>query len=110
MPDSPPTRHDAGALERSERERLLQLIIDSEPECVKIVGADGTLRMMNPAGLRMIEADSAEQIVGHPLVPLVAPEHRAAFIELGEHVFKGGQGSLEFRVTGFKGASRWLET
>jgi two-component system cell cycle sensor histidine kinase/response regulator CckA len=109
MPGSP-SLEDDGAVDRSDRERLLQTIIDSEPECVKIVGSDGTLRMMNPAGLRMIEADSAEQVVGHPLLPLVAPEHRSAFIELSAHVFRGGQGSLEFRATGLKGATVWLET
>jgi two-component system cell cycle sensor histidine kinase/response regulator CckA len=98
------------AIERTTRERLLQTIIDSEPECVKMVGLDGTLRMMNPAGLRMIQADSPEQVVGHPLLPMVAPEHRSAFMELSEHVFQGGQGSLEFRAIGLKGAGLWLET
>jgi PAS domain S-box-containing protein len=96
--------------ERSQRERLLQAIIDSEPECVKLVGLDGTLRMMNPAGLRMIEADSADQVVGHPLLPMVAPEHRAAFQALGEHVARGGQGTLQFEAIGQKGASLWLDT
>jgi two-component system cell cycle sensor histidine kinase/response regulator CckA len=94
----------------SNRERLLQTIIDSEPECVKLVALDGTLKMMNPAGLRMIQADSADQVVGRPLLPMVAPEHRSAFMELTEHVFQGGQGSLEFLALGLKGAQLWLET
>ena len=41
------------------RERLLQTIIDTEPECVKMLGPDSRLLMMNPAGLRMIQADDA---------------------------------------------------
>lgn len=92
------------------RERLLQTIIDTEPECVKMLGPDSRLLMMNPAGLRMIQADDAEQVLGESLLPLVALEHRAAFEELTTRVFQGGQGSLEFRATGLKGASLWLET
>ncbi len=95
---------------RSQRERLLQAIIDSEPECVKLVSPDGTLRMMNPAGLRMIEADSADQVVGHPLLPMVEPDDRQAFQALSAKVFQGGQGTLQFRAVGLKGASLWLDT
>ena len=47
-----------------ERERLLQTIIDTEPECVKLLSEDGSLIMMNPAGLSMIQADSLESVKG----------------------------------------------
>lgn len=40
------------------RERRLQSILDSEPECVKIMAADGTLLEMNRAGLEMLDAES----------------------------------------------------
>jgi PAS domain S-box-containing protein len=98
------------SLELAERERLLRAIFDSEPECVKLLGPDGSLRMMNRAGLEMIEADSLEQVVGHCMYPLVAEEHRHEFRALTERVFRGGTGSLEFQVAGLKGSSRWLET
>src|SRR5688572_18626616 len=62
-----------------ERENLLRTIIDTTPECVKLVGPDGALKMMNPAGLRMIEADSLSQVYGKSVYPLIAPEHREAF-------------------------------
>ena len=53
------------ALQQAARERLLQGIFDSEPECVKLIGPDGSLRMMNRAGLQMIEADSFGQVANH---------------------------------------------
>ncbi|WP_017316188.1 GAF domain-containing protein [Mastigocladopsis repens] len=91
-------------------ENLLRTIIESEPECVKLLAKDGTLLEMNPAGLAMIEADSLNQVQGNCIYPIVAPEHRQGFIELTESVFEGESGILEFEIIGFKGTRRWLET
>ena len=88
----------------------LRTIIDNEPECVKLLAADGTVLKMNPAGLHMLEADSAEQIVGRPVANLLVSHHRKAFIALMRRVFEGGSGNLEFEVIGLKGGHRWLET
>src|SRR5271157_2445037 len=44
------------ALHRSESH--LRAIVETEPECVTIVGSKGNILQMNPAGLAMIEADS----------------------------------------------------
>jgi PAS domain S-box-containing protein len=65
---------------------------------------------MNPAGLAMIEADSIETIRGHPIIDIVAPEHRAAFTDLHRRVFAGQAVALEFEVIGLKGKRSWLST
>ena len=96
------------ALARSEGR--LRTIIETEPECVKVLGMDGALLEMNPAGLSMIEADSLEQVRGMPVYEYIAPEHRADFVELTERVMRGGSGTLEFELVGLKGTRRWLET
>jgi PAS domain S-box-containing protein len=96
------------ALARSEG-RLRQ-IIETEPECVKVLGANGSLLEMNPAGLAMIEADSLEQVRGRSVYRYIAPEHREAFVALTEKVLCGGSGTLEFELVGLKGTRRWLET
>ena len=96
------------ALARSEN-RLRQ-IIDTEPECVKVLGPDGSLLEMNPAGLAMIEADSLEQVRGKTVYDYIAPDHRAGFVELTERVLRGGSGTLEFELVGLKGTRRWLDT
>ena len=93
-----------------ENERRLRAIIESEPECVKILARDGTLLEMNPAGLGMIEADSASQIVGKDVYGLIVPEHRRPFQELNEATFRGESGALEFEIVGLKGTRRWLGT
>jgi two-component system cell cycle sensor histidine kinase/response regulator CckA len=94
----------------AERENLLQAIIEADPECVTLIGPDGMLLEMNPAGLEMIEADSLEEIAGRDLSELVAPEHQAAFNELTWTALAGGSGRLAFELVGLKGTRRWLET
>lgn len=93
-----------------ESEQRLRTIIEAEPECVKLVAPGGILVQMNRAGLSMVEADHAEQIVGRSIYPLITPEHRDAFRTLTERALAGDKGSLQFEVVGFKGTRRWLET
>ncbi|ARV57378.1 PAS domain S-box protein [Nostocales cyanobacterium HT-58-2] len=94
----------------AQNENLLRTIIESEPECVKLLTRDGTLLQMNPAGLAMIEADSLNQVQGKCIYPIIAAENRQAFIKLTEQVFQGESGKLEFEIIGLKGTHRWLET
>ena len=105
----------AQELKRTEKklahsENLLRTIIQSEPECVKLLTKDGTLLDMNPAGLAMIEADFLNQVQGRCVFPIVAAEHRQAFVNLTERVFQGETEILEFEIIGLKGNRRWLET
>lgn len=100
------------AAERSlmEREIELRTIVETDPECIKVINSDGTLRQMNPAGLAMVEADGAEQVLGRPISGIVVPECRDAFMALHERVMKGESGTLQFEIKGLKGTRRWLET
>ncbi|MBI4743142.1 MAG: PAS domain S-box protein [Betaproteobacteria bacterium] len=95
-------------LARSELE--LQTIIDTEPDCVELLAADGALTKINQAGLTMIGAGSFEQVAGMPLQTLVAAEYRDAFADLTRRVFAGESGKLEFEIVGLQGARRWLAT
>jgi two-component system, cell cycle sensor histidine kinase and response regulator CckA len=94
----------------SESKKFLQTIIESEPECVKLVASDGTLIMMNRAGLEMIQVDSLEQTRDKSLYPLILPEYREAFRKLTIEVFQGKPGTLTFEMTGVRGRRRWLYT
>jgi len=94
----------------AERENLLRTIFESSPECVKLLTAEGILLQMNQAGLAMLDAERADQVVGHAAVDLVVPKHQAAFRALVAGVAAGTAGRLEFEVTTLKGARRWLDT
>ena len=88
----------------------LRSIIEAEPECIKIVDAQGRLLEMNPAGLAMIEADTMQQVQDQPVLRLIAPEHQGAFAQLHQRVLAGETAALTFEVLGLKGGRRWLET
>jgi PAS domain S-box-containing protein len=107
--------NDVTARHRAEQDlresrKLFQTIIDSEPECVKLLNRDGTLIMMNRAGLDMIEADSLDQVKGQSVCPMISSEHRDAFMKVTEQVFRGEAGNLTFEMTGLHGRKLWLET
>ncbi len=94
-----------------ESNNRLRAIVDAEPECVKIVAADGTLLEMNAAGLAMIEAETADAAIGKSVYGLVAKEYREQFQALNENVCNlGERGTLEFELVSCKGRSVWLET
>ncbi len=108
-------RADIAERERAEAalkqsEGRLRTIFESEPECVKILGRNCILLDINPAGLRMLEADSIDEVRGKAATNLVAPEYREAFEDLTERVFRGETGMLQFEIIGLKGRRRWLET
>ena len=94
----------------AERENYLKTIVDSEPDCVKLIAADGAILEMNAAGMAMVEAGSPEQVIGRSVYSIIIPEYHEAFRALTERVFRGDPGMLEFEILGDKGTRRWLET
>src|SRR5690606_2476411 len=95
---------------RTHSETRLRTILESEPECVKVVSLDGHLLDMNPAGLRMIEADDLRRVLGRPVITLIHPDDRAAFEALHQSTARGQGGRHTFRLAGLKGGQRWGET
>ena len=91
-------------------EHRLRVILETQPECVKQVAADGSLLSMNRAGLCLIEAETFELVAGRCVYDLVAPEHQAQFRELNGAIFKGESRTAEFEIIGLKGTRRWMQT
>ncbi len=94
----------------ADNQLKLHTIIEAEPECVKLVSQDGRLLQMNQAGLMMLEADSPEQVIGHPVYGVLLPEHRAAYRAAIIQVFQGKSVNLEFEIQGLHGTHRWLHS
>ncbi len=92
------------------KEQFLQTIIDTEPECVKMVDGAGHLLMMNRAGLAMIEAESLDAVAGRNICLLVTPEHREAYQQLIADAFAGASGLLQFETVGLRGTPLWLDS
>jgi len=91
-------------------EQHLRTIIETEPECIKVVAGDGRLLQMNAAGLAMLEADSLAEAQQRNLLDYVLPEYRASFAALHQRAMSGATGTLEFELMGLRGTQRWLES
>ena len=93
-----------------ESEAFQRAITEATPECIKVVGPEGALLQMNPAGLGMIEADGFGAVCGADMVAYVAPEHREGWAANHRRVLAGERVSWEFDVVGLKGRRRSMET
>ncbi|HUK00002.1 MAG TPA: PAS domain-containing protein [Stellaceae bacterium] len=94
---------------RQSREQL-RAIVETTPECIKIVAGDGTVLHMNPAGLRMVEAGSAGDVEGTSMFERIAPEHRERWRAHHRRVCDGEKLSWSFDLIGLKGTRRQMET
>jgi PAS domain S-box-containing protein len=93
-----------------ESEEGFRAIVETTPECVKVVAADGTLLHMNAAGIAMVGADSLDMVEGKNVYDFVAPEDRESFREFNRRICSGRKGSLEFDIVSLQGVRRRMET
>ncbi|MGH9741975.1 MAG: PAS domain S-box protein [Candidatus Acidiferrum sp.] len=96
--------------ELRESEERFRAIVDTTPECVKLVAADGTLLQMNSSGLAMVGADCAEMVVGKNIYNVIVPEHRERYRAFNERICSGEKGTLEFDIRSFDGSLHHMET
>jgi len=94
-------------IEASENFRM---IVETTPECVKIVAPDGTLLFMNPPGVAMVGASSAEAVTGRNVYDLIAANDRERFRDFNERICQGERASLQFDIVGLEGTRRHMET
>ncbi|HYO80991.1 MAG TPA: PAS domain S-box protein, partial [Bryobacteraceae bacterium] len=105
------TAQKQAELALEEVEEYRRAVLESMPECVKVLDPNGNVVHMNAAGLRMVEASSPEEVVGKCVYPIIEESDREAFRTVNESVFSGGPGgSLEFSIRGLKGGLRVFET
>ncbi len=91
-------------------EERYRAIVDTTPECVKIVDSNGIVLHMNSAGLAMVGAASGDAVLGKSVYSLIAPEDRERFREFNERVCGGERASLEFDLVGLGGVRRHMES
>jgi PAS domain S-box-containing protein len=103
---------DEKRIERALRdsEERFRAIVDTTPECVKLVAANGTLLHMNSSGLAMVGADGADKVVGQSIYSLIAPKDRERFQAFNERICRGEKSALEFDIVGLDGTARRMET
>jgi PAS domain S-box-containing protein len=93
-----------------ESEERFRAIVETTPECVKLVARDGTIVQMNTSGLAIVGADSMAEIVGRNMYDLVAPTDREKYRLFHEKICDGETGNLDFDIVGLNGIARHMET
>ncbi len=87
----------------------LRRIIETVPECIKIVDADCRIVEMNAFGLRMIGAESLEQVRGRSVLDMILPQYRAQYEADVGAVFRGERVLRSFEIEGLNHERRWAE-
>ncbi|GLC25830.1 histidine kinase [Roseisolibacter agri] len=93
-----------------EQSRYLRAVLDTAPDCVKVLARDGALLDINASGLAMLDAPSLAAVRGRDVLPLVAEADRAPFRAMLDATFAGEVRGLEFDVVTFTGRRRRFET
>ncbi|MEV4608852.1 PAS domain S-box protein [Neorhizobium sp. LMR1-1-1.1] len=96
--------------DRRHANTFLKAIIETTPECIKVVAPNGDLLHMNSAGLTMIGSDSWDQVAGACTFDLIADEHRAGWLAHHERVCAGERLGWEFDIVSLDGTRRHMET
>jgi two-component system, cell cycle sensor histidine kinase and response regulator CckA len=92
-----------------ESEERLRAILNTEPECVKLLSGSGEILDLNPAGLRILEADSLADLRGKGPKRIVAPEYLDEFMRVIGRVMAGETAEYSYEIVGLKGTRKWLE-
>ena len=92
-----------------EKDRA-QAMLRSISDAVITSDSQGVLMQVNPAGMRIMGAESEQQMVGRPVADWIAPEYRASYAEHHKQVLNGQVLPLEYQVFGLQGKRRWLES
>ena len=103
------TAHKRTEAHDEQGSRTLQAIIETTPECIKVVAADGTLMQMNAAGCEMLGMP-ASAIIGRCVFDVVAPEHRNLWRENHDRVCRGERLTWRFDILSGNGLRRHMET
>lgn len=99
-----------GEVESKDGESLFRSIFESAPECVILQNRDGSIELVNNAGLRLLEVEQTENIVGRSIYELIDKKYCEAYSAMSKTVFNGGKACLEFEMVTFKGNHRWMRT
>ncbi len=96
-------------LDGGESESWFRAIFENDQQCLMILSADEKLLDINPAGLRIFEAESLEQVVGKEVREFLSLPSQGAWIDGIEKVRQGVVHAWESQIQGLKGTRRCLE-
>lgn len=100
---------NALGISETDHGQLIERILSTAPDCIKLVGKDGTLLTMNQAGLDIVQAGHSEEVIGQCVFDLIADEDLEKFKNTVERAFDGESSVETYQVIGLKGERRRVE-
>jgi PAS domain S-box-containing protein len=92
-----------------ESENRLRTILNTDPECIKLMGANCELFEINKAGMDMVEISDFETVRGKSILTVVASAYQEQAAKMVADAFEGKSGLMEFEMITLKGKRRWCE-
>ncbi|MCB0775343.1 MAG: PAS domain S-box protein [Chitinophagaceae bacterium] len=101
------TEINEARLKLAESENRLRAILDSNPDCIKLIDINGNLEEINKGGLVMLGLDDPERILGKKLYGLLGEPYRKRADNLIKKAFEGEISVLEYELFDFRGNTLW---
>ena len=95
-------------LRRSES--FTRTVLDSTPDCVKVLDVDGRVIRMNAAGLNLMEVDCPDDVVGRRWPEIYPPEAAAIAEQALQEATEEGHTNVEMQAPTMRGRPRWWDT
>lgn len=96
--------------EIENHQERLRAIINTLPDCIKVIDREGRLIDINPAGLHIIKASLPEEVLGRSIIPMIEPEHREELERTIQRVFNQGTTEyLHLKIRDLKGEVHYIE-
>jgi PAS domain S-box-containing protein len=103
------TEQRRAEMELSESEAFLRGILESSADCIKVLDLSGRLIFMNGPGLRAMEIDNLEPLLGRQWTDFLPREKQPEFRHSVENARNGQSSRLTALLPTFKGAERWWD-
>ncbi|MGK7870931.1 PAS domain S-box protein [Falsiroseomonas sp. E2-1-a20] len=101
-------QHEAG--QRLEASKLLLInVLESNPDCLKLLDCDGRVTFMNGPGLRLTEIDDFQDISGKPWVSLWPENERSKVKTALAEAAAGRLGRFQGLCPTAKGTPKWWD-
>ena len=98
------------SIEADNSESIFRSIFESAPESVMLQNRDGSIELVNHTGLRLLEIDKANNVIGKSIYDLIDKNYCDAYRAMSETVFNGVNACLEYEMLTFNGNQRWMRT
>ena len=90
-----------------ESEAKFKTLVESSPDCIKLIGLDGKLLYMSPSGLKEHGLKKPEDAIGWDFSWSIIKEHRLMFKDAFKRALKGKTTTIEVKHLPEKATRDW---